>query len=358
MLEIDGNSIPKVKKAGADIRLVLHTGCQSGCDFCHLEGNKSQQEIGTLNYALTGWRNPNKKDLPFIERLGNAVKTSDVAYAIDIGQAMGLKNIHLTGGEPTLSPELPSIIKQIKDAGLTVSLTTHGEINSYRFGRLLEYGLKSINFSVHALTPEQYLAMDLIAQEQSEHSPDKALAYAKHRLMLKKANIITALMFANQSNGNFKVATNTVVRNPQTALQIIKWLNKVGITPRLQKDLNNKSASQQAILDIIGMLRAYPTLEEIAVGDSSGSGIYYTYNGGEFKVKQFGDIYIPGMCDQCPLKGSTGCRERFYGIRVSSSGISTCIDVQTPGKTMFSFSQFLDSQNPIAYQIKETYRTV
>ena len=350
------STIPSQLKAGGDIRLVLATGCQSGCNFCHLEGHKSSDEIGQLNPALVGWKDPNKKNIPLIDKLGNAVRSSDVQAAIDITKKLGMDNIHLTGGEPTLHPDIIGIISRIKEEGLSVAITTHGEISPSKFDEILYSGVDSINFSLHAITPMQYVAMDLIAQRKARTSPDEALNYAKVRLRNKQANIRRAIAYQNEFPDRFKVKTNTVVLNADTTREIIEWCNNEGVSPRIQRDLNNKSDSQILIDNVISELDAYPIQEDVAIGDSSGSGIMYEYKGGQFKVKEFGDIYIDEMCKSCTKKDTPGCREHFYGVRVEGGGIvSTCIDVQTQGVTVFSQDEFLSAKEGVPTAIAKQY---
>ncbi len=345
--------VPTQLKAGGDIRLVVATGCQSGCNFCHLEGHKTSNEIGQLNPALIGWKDPNKKFIPLIDKLGNAARSADVQSAIAITKKLGMENIHLTGGEPTLHPDILSTITQIREAGLTVALTTHGEINPSRFEEILQSGVNSINFSLHAITPEQYMAMDLIAQRKA---PEEAYKYARVRLNNKHTNIRRAVEYEKENADNFKVKTNTVVLNTETTKEIINWCNQEGVSPRIQRDLNHKEDSQVIINQVIADLDANPIREDIAIGDSSGSGTLYEYSGGQFKVKEFGDIYIDEMCNECEKKDTPGCREHFYGVRVEGEGrVSTCIDVQVPGVTVFSQEDFLQAKSGVPVAIAKQY---
>lgn len=348
-------NVPIGNKAGADVRLVVNTGCQSGCDFCHLEGNKNTKEIGILNPALSGWKNSTRKALPLIERIGGAVSGSDVSAAINICNRLNLRNIHLTGGEPTLNPRILDIISQIRESGLTVSLTTHGEYGPPKLKSLLDSGISGINFSMHAFTPEQYLAMDLVAQERAITNPQKALRYASIRLDMKKANVTSAMRYATEVDKSLKVNVNTVVRDEETTLRILYFANSIGVNLRLQCDLNQKLFSMKIINSVIDTLHAHPVAIDEAIKDSSGSGIHYVYPGGKFKVKKFGEIYIDEMCGDCPLKSTDLCRERFYGVRVQANRVTTCIDKDIPGVTNFTSEEFLDFEAPVPLRILATY---
>lgn len=351
-------TIPTVQKAGGDIRLNLTTSCQKGCNFCHLEGHKSREEIGQLNPALAAWKS--KKGLPLIDRLGNALGEEDVEATIKIAHLLSLNSVHLTGGEPTLHPHILAIIGKLKDAGLTVGMTTHAEMNEARFEALLQSGLHSMNISLHAVTAEQYVAMDLLAQQIAQsHSYEAALRYAATHLTNKRRNIERAIAFARSSHGTFQVKANSVVQDTSTAIEIVRWCNQIGCSIRLQRDINQKKYSDLLLQHIIEQLQAEPTLLEQAIGDSSASGVHYSYPGGSFKIKLFGNVYINSMCTSCLLKDTDGCRERFYGIRIEHGQVITCIDLQDAGMTRFGIGDFIRSlheRRGVPFDIQQVYQ--
>lgn len=332
-------------KPGGDIRFVMATGCQSGCDFCHLEGHKAQEEIGSLNPALAGWKT--QKGIPLIDRLGNAVRGEDVRAAIKIARLLGLNKIHLTGGEPTLHPHALNVIRTFIEAGMQVGMTSHGEISSDLMDQFLHSGLSGINFSLHAITPDQYLEMDLVAQGvERNHGREAAIRYAQGRLTHKLNNIQRAVRYAREEDRRFRVKANCVIRNVEVAIQIVEWCCAHDVDIRLQRDLNNKRHSEELLDQVIARLDAVPVREDIAIGDSSGSGTVYQFKTEgrvyEFKIKEFGDVYVTPMCHGCPLKGTPQCREHFYGVRIEHNQVTTCIDLNIPGKTSFAITEFIE----------------
>lgn len=342
-------------KAGGDVRIVMLTSCQSGCDFCHLEGHKSPDEIGVLNPALSGWKT--KKGGSLESKLDGLFDADDVQMSMRIAKNMGLNKMHLTGGEPTLHPHLIEVITCFTDNGFEVGITTHGEYSQEKITSLFEAGVSGINFSLHAMNANQYLAMDLVAQNvERKHSKESALKYAEQRVAQKLANIQLAVKYAQQDR-RLRIKANTVVRDSETALNIIKWCNNAGVDVRLQRDLNNKQESDIQIQKVIQSLGAKPTRNDLAIGDSSGAGTQYRYKDGLFKVKTFGEVYISSMCNQCPLFGTQKCKERFYGLRIEHGSVSTCIDLQNE-HTQFTHQVFLDhlSKNEgIPGEIREQY---
>lgn len=323
---------------GGTVRITMLSSCQSGCDFCHLEGHKTTSEIGTLNPAIADWKKTG--------RLDNAVKSEDIEKAISIAKALKLVNINLTGGEPSLHPNTVEYIKTMADAGMSVAMTTHAEIFSKKFDDILSSGLEWVIVSLHSITPEQYLAMDLVAQQMAKSkSHEDALRYAKMRLDKKLSNISHAI--EAQQKGIIKgVITNTVLLNLEQARDIILYCNELGILPRVQRDLNTKRKSQELLNELIQNLDAKLTKKIEAIGDSSGAGFDYTYHdpytgkNGYFRVKDFGDLYVDKMCNNCAKKDTDFCRERFYGVRIEPGRVRTCIDYNHP-TTNFNSEDFL-----------------
>jgi len=349
---------PETKyKPGTDIRVPVTYSCTSGCVFCHAEGLNGGKN-DELNPVLSGWRDVHGKE-KFADRLAQPMSPEDITKSLRILQAVGLNKVHLTGGEPTMHPDLLTYIKAYTQQGVDVAITTNGEIGPDRFESLLNSGVVGINFSIHAVDPRDYLAMDLMARKIArEKGEAMALQYAKRRIRLKTNNMLRASQFAAQ-NPWLSVSSNTVVSSGQRAVEIVRWCQDLGIKSRLQRDLNDKVRSGNEIMSAIQLLAAEPKQRQIAVGDSSGSGyVFYTPNG-DVKVKDFGEVHIELMCGQCFLKGTPLCRERFYGLRVIGDEVQTCIDIHEDGKTVFTVDNFIsDIGNPdtVPHNIYQQYQ--
>lgn len=72
--------------------------------------------------------------------------------------SLGVERIRLTGGEPLLRPDLPEIIRSLKEIETVkdLSLTTNGSRLQPLVGRLKEAGLDRINISMDSLDPERF----------------------------------------------------------------------------------------------------------------------------------------------------------------------------------------------------------
>ena len=72
----------------------------------------------------------------------------------------GIKEIRLTGGEPTVRPSLPTIVRKLsalRDEGLeSLSITTNGVLLDKMAGKLAEAGLTRINVSLDTLVREKF----------------------------------------------------------------------------------------------------------------------------------------------------------------------------------------------------------
>jgi cyclic pyranopterin phosphate synthase len=85
---------------------------------------------------------------------------SEIARLAQVFVKLGIREIRLTGGEPTVRAELPSLIRQLvplRDLGLeSLSLTTNGFRLPTLAKDLAEAGLTRINVSLDTLVREKF----------------------------------------------------------------------------------------------------------------------------------------------------------------------------------------------------------
>ena len=104
-----------------EIDLYVTNKCNLKCDFCSVKAGSYDAEI-----SLTRIK----------EIIDEAIK-------------FGLKDLHLTGGEPTIRKDLEDIIEYAVSKGLNVRLITNGTlISKEKLDSLCEHGLKSIMISI------------------------------------------------------------------------------------------------------------------------------------------------------------------------------------------------------------------
>ena len=117
-----------------DMRISITDRCNFRCTYCMPEE------------GLKWLANDRVLTLPEIERLSR------------IAVALGVRELRLTGGEPTLRPGLPDLVRdlaQISDLK-SLSLTTNGFLLDKLAGPLAEAGLTRINVSVDTLNHDKF----------------------------------------------------------------------------------------------------------------------------------------------------------------------------------------------------------
>src|SRR5262252_368880 len=100
-----------------------------------------------------------------------------------IGVGLGIEEVRLTGGEPTLRPDLPDLVERLSRLPLrSLSLTTNGFLLKSLARPLAEAGLKRINVSLDTLQHDRFhqiarrrgLDEVLAGLEELEHYPSIA----------------------------------------------------------------------------------------------------------------------------------------------------------------------------------------
>lgn len=81
---------------------------------------------------------------------------SEVCKQIEEIIAEGCPGVFLTGGEPTLHPDLPGLIRHCRDRGLHVRIITNGQLLADKayLARLVEAGLEHLHMSIMSHRPD------------------------------------------------------------------------------------------------------------------------------------------------------------------------------------------------------------
>jgi GTP 3',8-cyclase len=83
--------------------------------------------------------------------------TAEILRLVNLFARLGIDKIRLTGGEPSIHPDLIPIVRGIRAAGITrISMTTNGLRLTDLAGPLKEAGLERVNVSVDTLDPERF----------------------------------------------------------------------------------------------------------------------------------------------------------------------------------------------------------
>ena len=112
-------------------QFALSNACNANCGFCNFARDKLPKEQ---------WE--------FVERQG-------ALDAIDILYGQGIRYLVLTGGEPTLHPDLVDIVRHGADLGIKVMVVTNaGLLKPQKVYDLAEAGMSSLIISVDAATAD------------------------------------------------------------------------------------------------------------------------------------------------------------------------------------------------------------
>ncbi|HEY3452785.1 MAG TPA: GTP 3',8-cyclase MoaA [Myxococcales bacterium] len=198
---------------------------------------------------------------------------------------MGVRKVRLTGGEPLLRKDLPSIVRRIRALpGIhEVCLTTNGHLLAESAKELKAAGLDRVNLSVDTLDPEKFKKIT------GGHGD---------------VGRLVAGVEAARAAGFADLRVNTVVVdgfNDGEAASIVRWAWERDIVPRFI-ELMPFAANGQPVstLDLIARLKAQGlelTQDLVAPDASSGPSEYWRGEGGR-KVGFIGPL-TRNFCERC-----------------------------------------------------------
>lgn len=118
-----------------DIRVSVTPRCNLHCLYCHPLGWEQSEPPGTIS-------------------------VEDTRHFLQAMQLLGLESVRFTGGEPLVRKELPQMIAVASELGIPdIAITTNGLLFKRKAKELLSAGLKRINLSMDAVTPEVFRSM-------------------------------------------------------------------------------------------------------------------------------------------------------------------------------------------------------
>ena len=118
-----------------DLRLSVTPRCNLHCLYCHpLDWEQSEPP-------------------------GN-ISVEDTRHFLQAMRLLGLESVRFTGGEPLLRKELPQMIAAASELGIRdIAITTNGLLFKRKAKELKSAGLKRLNLSMDAVTPEVFKRM-------------------------------------------------------------------------------------------------------------------------------------------------------------------------------------------------------
>lgn len=299
------------------LRIKITGVCNRTCSFCNEEG-----DMRTIEFV-----EPSEE---FFECIHALMEILDI------------KEVMLTGGEPTIHSDLFNIINGINVP--SISITTNGirPLSVDDWARLRDAGLRKIIVSIHDATTQSFIQLE---------TRQRKFGWAVQALESQRHNLVTA------SEVGLRVRVNTVAysshKQVNQVLEVLEDLQqKYRFDLRLLNDLANIKKSQQIIHGVCQSLGAKVIKEERRAGSSNTTVFWETESGFCFSTKMAYRYFFDPICNGCTLKEQ--CHEGFYGIRIerrmSDYWVRLCIYKHTQDVLM-PWKLFL--QGDIAKKFKE-----
>lgn len=285
------------------LRVKVLDRCGMTCFFCHNEGTPVMSTTGFQAHRVSIYASRN--DIPFTQ--ADILQTDEAGFHDALGRlhdAGHAREVHWTGGEPTLAKQLPVLTSVARDAGYSVKMTSNGQSGERGLSQLAEAGLTGVNFSIFGTTPEE------LAQTQG------ALFHDNLRLAAQRLAKMDEAMFAATAFG-LKVKANIVISGENDIDRGLRLLESAPEQAhvRFQADTSDRERSLVAIYKLMRELGARPVARIVVAGCSIDNYDYQTPDGRVVTFKQTRPSRLPGVCDDCPVDRAGECHEGYYGLR-------------------------------------------
>jgi cyclic pyranopterin phosphate synthase len=196
-----------------DLRLSVTDRCNLRCSYC------MPAEVYGAGYPFL----PRSELLTFEE-------LRDVA-TVFVG--LGVKKLRITGGEPLLRAQLPTLVQLLSPLGAELALTTNGILLGKYAGALKDAGLHRVTVSLDALSSDTFQRMS----GSASHTPNDVLT-----------GIDAAL------DVGLPVKVNTVVRrgvNDQDVVPLVQHFRHTGVTVRFIEYMDVGSTNGWSTQDVV-----------------------------------------------------------------------------------------------------------
>lgn len=289
------DEVPILIEPDTCVRFKVTPKCPWSCSFCHEEG-------GWDNLLTARWD----------ERLEKAFQH---LYEI------GYREVHFTGGEPTVNSHLPDIIRGLKSIGYMVRTTSVLAAGSDAIQKIVDAGLDGVNVSLH----ENFSAVDVGSKSVPERvslriagmQTDVGVSQARRQIL----NLVNGLGILK--DGGVDVKANTVVTSEDDIprmMDIYQYAKTHGIKLRFLGDLtpNNVKNSRGAIKKLLEMIGVKLKKISHKKGTADITVYFKDVDGYEFGVKTIADVFLDTMCRDCKVRDEGNCTEKYYGLRLET----------------------------------------
>jgi cyclic pyranopterin phosphate synthase len=295
----DLSDVPVEVKPDRTLRVKIIDACGLACSFCHNEGTPvaAPGRSGRVSIYL---RTNGADFLP--DRIA-----ADTDFAMALAAVRGslpTNEVHFTGGEPTLHPDLPGLITIARRLGLTVGLTSNGENGAAVLPAAAAAGLDRINLSVFGTTPAELAAV-------------QAPRLASPKLAERKLAALDATIEAATAHG-IKVSANIVIPDRGHVERVLRIIERHGrsVVVRMLVSLEDGGASLDAMQAVVDHLGAVPVRRIITAGASDQRVRYRLPDGRTLYAKSIRHVRLPETCAGCRFNNPDDCQEGYYGVRL------------------------------------------
>ncbi len=298
------SQVPSRVEIDDTLRVKVLDRCGMTCNFCHNEGTPVMSNIGFQALRVSIYADTN--GIPFIPADINSSDAASFGRALDdLKTADIAREVHWTGGEPTLSKHLPELTAVAAESGYAVKMTSNGQSGARQLTELRDAGLMGVNFSVFGTTPAELAATqgpvfgnDLLLAESRLKKMNEAMAAACGLGLEVKANIV--ITGENDIDRGLRLLDEA----PET------------VKVRYQADTSNRTASLAAIYKLMTELEAHPIKRTLVAGSSIDNFDYALPDGRPITFKQTRMSRLSAICRDCPIDKAGECYEGFYGVRM------------------------------------------
>lgn len=308
----EAKRVPVTVMPDRTLRVKIIDACGLACTFCHNEGTPvAADSPGWAAGEFTGTPGRSERVSIYLRTNGADFLPARIAADADFALALAAvrgslptSEVHFTGGEPTLHPQLPDLIRIARRLGLTVGLTSNGENGAATMAACAEAGLDRVNLSVFGTTPEELAAV-------------QAPRLASPKLAARKLAALGASIEAASSHG-VKVSANIVVPDTGHVDRVLRIVEEYGqqVVVRMLVSLEDGGASLIAMQQVVDHLGAVPVQRIITAGASDQRTRYRLPDGRSLYAKSIRPVRLPETCSGCRFNNDRDCQEGYYGVRL------------------------------------------
>jgi len=242
---------------------------------------------------------------------------------LEFRDKFGFTDVHYTGGEPSIHPQVVEYVKLARELGFTVKMTTNTQASIKRYQELVAAGLSEFNVSIHTLDGTALSGL---------MTPPRSIEWGK-RAIAKQVAVINAIKHIAS------VKVNTVAGGDvATVMLIADFVRELGISWRIMDELDHPEISFATIREVATRMEAVPTMAHLIRGSSSCAITMTCADGYSFKVKMIRPFKLKEMCDGCPVDASGACKEYAYGPRLEGGMegimVRSCLYRNEPGHVL------------------------